>query len=337
VSTPPRGPGECAILLVVDAIVLKAFGGPENLVFEDVPEPVEEGQVLVELSAIGVNFIDIYHRIGRYPGPLPRVIGAEGAGRVVAVGPGVQSVRVGDRVASASMEGAYAKRALAPADKVVPVPESVSDEIAAAAMLQGLTAHYLLFDTYPVRPGDTILVHAAAGGVGLLLTQIATRLGARVIATVSTEEKERLARGAGAAEVIRYGEGVDVAAEVRRLTDGAGVPVVYDGVGAATFEASLASLRPRGMLVLFGAASGPVPPFDPQRLNTAGSLYLTRPTLAHYIATPEELRRRADDLFRFIADGLDVHIHHRYPLAEAARAQSDLESRRTTGKLLLIP
>src|SRR5262245_35925512 len=202
-ASRPRNDG------AMDAIVLKAFGGPENLVLEDVPEPVpDEGQVLVELSAIGVNFVEIYQRIGRYPGPLPRVIGSEGAGTVVAVGPGVQTVRVGDRVASTSLQGGYAKRAVANADDVVPVPDGVSDETAAAALLQGLTAHYLVFDTYAVRPGDTILVHAAAGGVGLLLTQIATRRGARVIATVSTEEKERLARGAGAAEVIRYGDGV---------------------------------------------------------------------------------------------------------------------------------
>jgi NADPH2:quinone reductase len=321
----------------MDAIVLKGFGGPENLVFEDVPEPEPgEGQVLVELSAIGVNFVEIYQRIGRYAGPLPRVIGSEGAGRVVAVGPGVQSVRPGDRVASSSLQGAYARLAVAKADDVVAVPEGVSDETAAAALLQGLTAHYLLFDTYPVRPGDTVVVHAAAGGVGLLLTQIATRLGARVIATVSTEEKERLARGAGAAEVIRYGGGVDVASEVRRLTNGEGVPAVYDGVGAATFDASLASLRPRGVLVLFGASSGPPPAFDPQRLN-ARSLFLTRPSLGHYTATPEELRHRADDLFRFVAEGLNIRIHGTYPLADAARAQADLESRRTTGKLLLIP
>ena len=321
----------------MDAIVLKAFGGPENLVFEEVPEPVPgEGQVLVELAAIGVNFVEIYQRIGRYSGPLPRVIGSEGAGRVVAVGSGVSSVRVGDRVASTSLVGGYAQRALASADEVVPVPEGVSDEIAAAALLQGVTAHYLLFDTYPVRANDVILVHAAAGGVGLLLTQIATRLGARVIATVSTEEKERLARGAGAAEVIRYGDGVDVAAEVRRLTDGEGVAAVYDGVGAATFDASLASLRPRGLLALFGASSGPAPAFDPQRLN-AGSFFLTRPSLAHYTASRAELRARAHDLFRFITEGLDIRIHARYPLAEAGRAQTELESRRTTGKLLLMP
>ncbi len=322
----------------MDAIVLKAYGGPEQLVLDDVPEPVPgEGEVLVELTAIGVNFVEIYNRLGRYPGPLPRVLGSEGAGTVVAVGPGVASVRVGDRVASSSLHGAYAQRAVAPADFVVPVPDGVTDERAAAALLQGLTAHYLLFDTYPVRPGDAVLVHAAAGGVGLLLTQLAKRLGARVIATVSTPAKEQLARDAGADEVIRYGESTDVAAEVRRLTDGVGVAAVYDGVGATTFEASLASLRPRGVLALFGASSGPVPPFDPHRLQTGGSLYLTRPSLGHYIATPEELRRRAADLFGFIADGVKVHIHGRYPLADAGRAQADLESRRTTGKLLLGP
>jgi NADPH2:quinone reductase len=322
----------------MDAIVLKAYGGPEQLVLEDVPEPAPgQGQVLVELAATGVNFVEIYERIGRYPGELPRVLGSEGAGTVVAVGPAVESVRVGDRVASVSLRGAYAKRAVAPADYVVPIPDGVSEQDAAAVLLQGLTAHYLLFDTYPVRPGDAVLVHAAAGGVGLLLTQIATRLGAQVIATVSTAEKERLARDAGAAEVVRYDTDVDVASQVRLLTGGVGVAAAYDGVGAATFEASLASLRPRGVLALFGQASGPVASFDPQRLNTLGSLYLTRPTLAHYIATPQELRRRADDLFGFVAGGLDIRVHDRYPLAEAGRAQTDLASRGTTGKLLLIP
>ena len=318
----------------MDAIVLKGFGGPEQLVFEDVPEPVPgEGEVLVELAAIGVNFVEIYQRIGRYPGELPRVIGSEGAGTVVAVGPGVSTVRPGDRVASVALRGAYAQRAVVAADAVVAVPDSIELDIAAAALLQGMTAHYLLFDTYPVRSGDTIVVHAAAGGVGLLLTQIATRIGARVIATVSTEEKAALAREAGAAEVIGYD---DLVEQVRRSTDGVGVPVVYDGVGAATFDASLASLRPRGMLVLYGASSGPPAPFDPQRLNDR-SLYLTRPSLGHYIATPQELHRRATDLFDMIADGLRIRVHDRYPLADAARAQADLEGRRTTGKVLLIP
>ncbi len=318
--------------------MLRAHGGPEELRLEDVPTPVPgPGEVLVRLAATGVNFIEIYHRIGRYPGPLPRVLGSEGAGTVVAVGPDVVGLREGDRVASASLTGAYAPLAVAPADAVVTVPDTVSDELAAAAMLQGLTAHYLLFDTYKVQPGDDLLVHAAAGGVGLLLTQLASRLGARVIATVSSEEKELLARGAGAAEVLRYDRDIDVAAEVRRLTGGVGVAAAYDGVGAATFDASLASVRVRGMLVLFGSSSGAAPPFDPQRLMTAGSVFLTRPTLSHYTATPEELRRRASDLFGFIADGLDVRIHERYPLADARRAHEDLASRRTTGKLLLIP
>jgi NADPH2:quinone reductase len=297
-------------LFDMEAIVLRAHGGPEELRLEDVPTPVPgPGEVLVRLAATGVNFIEIYHRMGRYPGPLPRVLGSEGAGTVVAVGPDVVGVRAGDRVASASLTGAYAPLAVAPADAVVTVPDTVSDELAAAAMLQGLTAHYLLFDTYKVQPGDDVLVHAAAGGMGLLLTQLATRLGARVIATVSSEEKERLARGAGAAEVLRYDQDIDVAAEVRRLTGGVGVAAAYDGVGAATFDASLASVRVRGMLVLFGSSSGAAPPFDPQRLMTAG----------------------------FIADGLDVRIHERYPLADARRAHEDLASRRTTGKLLLIP
>jgi NADPH2:quinone reductase len=322
----------------MDAIVVRDFGGPEVLTLDQVPDPEPQaGQVLVELAATGINYVEVYQRTGRYPGTLPRVLGSEGAGTVTAVGPGVESVRVGDRVASSSLQGSYAQRALAPADFVVPVPDGMSEETAAAALLQGLTAHFLVLDTYPVRAGDTVLVHAAAGGVGLLLTQLATKLGARVIATVSTENKEVLARGAGAAEVIRYGPGVDVAAEVRRLTDGAGVAVAYDGVGHDTFDASLASLRRRGVLALFGAASGPVPPFDPQRLQAAGSVYLTRPTVSHHIAEPSELRRRASDLFGWIADGLHVRIHERYPLAEARRAHEDLEARRTTGKLLLIP
>jgi NADPH2:quinone reductase len=322
----------------MQAIVLRAYGGPEELRQEDVPAPVPgPGEVLVRLSATGVNFIEIYQRTGRYPGMLPRVLGSEGAGIVVAVGPQVSGVQEGDRVASASLRGAYAPLAVAPADAVVTVPDTVPDELAAAALLQGLTAHFLLFDTYAVQPGDDILVHAAAGGVGLLLTQLASRLGARVIATVSSEEKERLARGAGAAHVLRYDQDIDVAAEVRRLTGGVGVAVAYDGVGATTFDASLASVRVRGLVALFGAASGATPPVDPQRLMTAGSVFLTRPSLPHHIATPGELRQRAADLFGFIADGLDVRIHDRYPLAQARRAHEDLESRRTTGKLLLIP
>jgi NADPH2:quinone reductase len=322
----------------MDAIVVRAFGGPEQLVVEDVPMPEPgPGQVRVRLAAIGVNFVDVYVRTGYYPGPLPRTPGTEGAGTVVAVGPGVGSVRVGDRVASVNLDGAYAQEALVAADRVVPLPDGVSEETAAAALLQGMTAHYLLLDTYPVRPGDVVLVHAAAGGMGLLLTQLASRFGATVIGTVSTEKKERLARDAGASEVVRYGPDTDVAAEVRRLTGGTGVAAAYDGVGGATFDASLASLRVRGTLVLYGAASGAVPPFDPQRLQSAGSVYLTRPTLNHHVVEAAELARRSRDLFGWLADGLVIRIHDRYRLAEARRAHEDLEARRTTGKLLLIP
>jgi NADPH2:quinone reductase len=320
----------------MDAIRVLKHGGPEVLEPSEVdtPEP-GPGQVLVRLAATGVNYIDIYFRTGQYPSELPLTPGSEGAGTVVAVGPGVTSPAVGDRVASTNLAGSYAQYALVPANRVVPVPDGVSDEQAAASLLQGMTAHYLLLDTAPVRPGDTVLVHAAAGGMGLLLTQLATRLGARVIGTVSTPEKEKLARQAGAAEVIGYD---GIAARVRELTGGAGVAAVYDGVGRTTFDESLASLRPRGILALYGAASGKVPPFDPQRLQGGGSLFLTRPTLAHYITDDEELRRRASDVYGWVADGsLSVLVGGRYPLAEAGRAHTDLASRRTTGKLLLIP
>jgi NADPH2:quinone reductase len=320
----------------MDAIRVLKHGGPEVLEPSEVdtPEP-GPGQVLVRLAAAGVNYIDIYFRTGQYPSELPLTPGSEGAGTVVAVGPGVTSPAVGDRVASTNLAGSYAEYALVPANRVVPVPDGVSDEQAAASLLQGMTAHYLLLDTAPVRSGDTVLVHAAAGGMGLLLTQLATRLGARVIGTVSTPEKEKLARQAGAAEVIGYD---GIAAKVRELTGGAGVASVYDGVGRTTFDESLASLRPRGILALYGAASGKVPPFDPQRLQGGGSLFLTRPTLAHYIADDEELRRRASDVYGWVADGsLSVLVGGRYPLAEAGRAHTDLASRRTTGKLLLIP
>jgi NADPH:quinone reductase len=300
----------------------------------DTPEP-GPGQVLVQLAATGVNFVDTYFRTGLYPRPVPYTPGGEGAGAVVAVGEGVDTPKVGDRVASTELAGAYARFALAPADRVVPVPDGISDEVAAAVLLQGMTAHYLLHDSYAVRPGDTVLVHAAAGGMGLLLTQLATKLGARVIGTVSTPEKEKLARQAGAVEVIGYD---GVAARVRELTGGEGVPAVYDGVGRDTFDASLASLRPHGTLVLYGYASGPVPAFDLNRLQTGGSLFVTRPTLAHFIPSREELVRRAGDVFGWIADGsLHVAIGGRYPLADAGRAHEDLEARRTTGKLLLVP
>jgi NADPH2:quinone reductase len=320
----------------VEAIWVQEHGGPEVLALSEVdtPEP-GPGQVLVQLAAAGVNFVDTYFRTGLYPRPVPYTPGSEGAGTVVAVGDGVETPKVGDRVASTELGGAYAQFAVAPADRVVAVPDGVSDEVAAAVLLQGMTAHYLLYDSYAARPGDTVLVHAAAGGMGLLLTQLATKLGARVIGTVSTAEKEKLARQAGAAEVIGYD---DVAARVRELTGGEGVPAVYDGVGRDTFDASLASLRPHGTLVLYGYASGPVPAFDLNRLQLGGSLYVTRPTLAHFVASREELVRRAGDVFGWVADGsLYVAVGGRYPLAEARRAHEDLQARRTTGKLLLVP
>jgi NADPH2:quinone reductase len=313
------------------------LGGPEVLALTDLPTPEPgPGQVRVRLAGTGVNFIETYQRTGHYPMTLPYVPGAEGAGTVSAVGPDVTGVAVGDRVASVNLAGAYAEEALVAADRVLPIPDGIDTETAAAAMLQGMTAHYLLQDSYPVEEGDTVLVHAAAGGMGLLLTQLATRLGATVIGTVSTVEKEELARAAGAAHVIRYTE-TEVAPEVRRLTGGEGVAVVYDGVGKDTFDASLASLRLRGSMVLYGAASGAVPPFDPQRLQASGSVFLTRPTLVHHIVTTQELRRRGADLFGWIQNGLSIRIHERYPLPEAGRAHTDLESRRTTGKLLLVP
>jgi NADPH2:quinone reductase len=321
----------------MEAIQVRAYGGPEELVMTEVPDPEPgPGEILVELAATGVNFIEIYQRIGRYPGQLPFVPGGEAAGTVTAVGPEVDTVRVGDVVASVDVRGAYAPRAVVAADRVVTVPDGIDPQTAAAALLQGLTAHYLLFDTYRVRTGDTVLVHAAAGGMGLLLTQLARKLGARVIGTVSTVEKERLAREAGADEVIRYTES-DVVEAVKRLTDGAGVAAVYDGVGRDTFDASLSVLRRRGTLALYGAASGPVPPFDPMRLQHAGSVFLTRPTLFHHIVDRAELEARARDLFGWIAAGdLTVRVHERYPLAEARRAHEDLAGRRTTGKLLLV-
>lgn len=302
----------------------------------DRPSP-RAGELLVDVAAAGVNYIDTYQRSGAYTKPLPFVLGLEGAGTVAAVGDGVTDFAPGDRVVWMSGQGSYAEQVAINADIAVRVPDGIDDETAAAALLQGVTAHYLVVSTYPVKPGDTVLIHAAAGGVGLLLVQLAKTKGARVIATVSTEDKEKLARAAGADEVIRYTE-VDFAAETRRLTDDRGVQAVYDGVGRTTFDGSLASLAPRGILVLFGASSGPVPPVDPQRLNQAGSLYLTRPTTAHYTATPDELRWRAGEVFDAITSGtLSVRIGGRYPLPDAARAHDDLQARRTTGKLLLLP
>jgi NADPH:quinone reductase len=323
----------------VRAIQITESGGPEVLIPTELPDPTPgPGELLVEVAVAGVNYIDTYQRQGIYPMQLPFVPGMEGAGRVREVGAGVTGFATGDRVAWANTLGGYAELAAIPADEAVPVPDGVSDEAAVGAALQGMTAHYLLHDSHPVRAGEDVLVHAAAGGVGLLLTQWATRLGARVIATVSTAEKEELARGAGAAEVIRYTEVDDLAAEVRALTGGAGVAAVYDGVGRDTFDASLASLARRGILVLFGASSGPVPPVDPQRLNTAGSLFLTRPKLHDHIATRDELTARAAAVYAAVAAGeLDVRIGHRYPLAEARTAHEDLQARRTTGKLLLQP
>lgn len=318
------------------AVQIHAHGGPEVLTYTDVkiadPGP---GQLLVDVAAAGVNYIDTYYRTGAYPAPLPYTCGVEGVGTIRAVGHGVHGFVPGDRVAWTLSAGSYAERVLVPASSAVAVPGGVQTEVAGAALLQGLTAHYLLNSVYPVRPGDPVLIHAAAGGTGLLLTQLARAKGARVFATASTPEKERLALAAGAEVVVSY---QDFADRIRELTAGAGVAAVFDGVGRTTFDGSLAALRPRGTLALFGATSGPVPPFDPQRLNAAGSVFLTRPTLAHFIATREELDWRAGELFGAITSGdLDISIGGRYPLSEAARAHADLESRRTTGKLLLIP
>ncbi len=319
----------------MQAVLVRRTGGPEVLEVAEVaagePGP---GQLLVSLAAAGVNFIDVYHREGRYPLPLPFTPGLEGAGTVTALGPEVSGFAPGDRVAWASALGSYAEQVLVSAAAAVPVPAEVDLHTAAAVALQGMTAHYLACATYPVQPGDTVLVHAAAGGVGLLLTQIVGIRGGRVIATCSAE-KAALARAAGAQEVLDYAE---VPARVRQLTGGEGVAAVYDGVGQATFDASLASLRPRGVLALFGASSGPVPPVDLQRLNAAGSVYVTRPTLAHYTATRAELLARAGEVLGWVAQGrLRVHVGARYPLDQARRAHEDLQARRTTGKLLLLP
>ncbi len=321
----------------MQAIVMTAHGGPDVLESSEVPEPTAgEGELLVRLAAAGVNYIDTYFRTGSYPVELPYVPGQEGTGEVAALGPGVDGFSVGQRVAWCAAPGSYAEQVLVPAGSAVPVPEDVPDAEAASALLQGMTAHYLLTSTYPVVAGETVLVHAGAGGVGLLLTQLARNIGANVITTVSTDEKEELSRKAGASHVLRYGD--DLAARVRELTDDEGVAAVYDGVGAATFDASLAALRIRGTLALFGAASGPVPPVDPQRLNPAGSVFLTRPTLVHHLRTREDLLWRADAVFSAVADGsLHLRIGGRYPLTEAGQAHRDLESRRTTGSLVLLP
>jgi NADPH2:quinone reductase len=309
------------------AVLIERHGGPEVLQAVDVsaPEPAV-GQLLVDVAAVGVNYRDVYEREGAYGGDLPAVIGVEGAGTVA---------DTGERIAWVSAPGSYAEQVVVDAERAVPVPEGVSDELAAAALLQGITAHYLSSSTHAVQAGENVVVHAAAGGVGLLLTQMVAMRGGRVIATTSTGEKAELAQEAGAAEAIGYD---GFAERVKELTDGAGADVVYDGVGAATFDESLVALRPRGDMVLFGAASGRVPPFDPMRLESGGSLYLTRPSIRHYTATREELLERARDVFGWITEGkLDVRIGARYPLADARRAHEDLEARRTTGKLLLLP
>jgi NADPH2:quinone reductase len=318
------------------AIVVEQTGGPEQLTLSERPDPRPgPGELVVDVGAAGVNFIDIYQRQGIYPRALPYVPGSEGAGRVSAVGDGVD-VRVGERVAWAMVDGAgYAEQVVVPAERAVVLPDELDTETAAALMLQGLTAHFLATSTYAVQPGEFALIHAGAGGVGLLLTQLVVARGGRVISTTSSAEKAELSRAAGAQTVIDYTH-EDVGARVRELTGGDGVAVAFDGVGAATFDASLDSLRPRGSLVLFGAASGPVAPLDPQVLNAKGSLWLTRPTLSHYIATRDELLERTNELLGWVADGsLQVRVGARYPLAEAARAHEDLAARRTTGKLLL--
>lgn len=324
------------------AIIATAAGGPDVLDLIEVDDPTPGPRdLLVRTVAAGVNFIDTYRRAGVYPMTYPHVVGSEGAGEVVAVGSQVDGFAVGDLVAWADAPSSYAELVVVPARAALPVPAGVDPLVAAALPLQGMTAHYLVASTFPVTEGQDVLVHAAAGGVGLLLTQLAVARGARVIGTVGTPEKEELARAAGATDVIRYTELLDLTEElpaiVRGLTGGKGVHTVFDGVGRSTFDASLASLRPRGGLALFGGASGQVPPVDPQLLNRAGSVFLTRPTLAHYTASAEDTRWRSGELFAAVADGtLDVRIGAQYPLEEAAEAHRALEGRETTGKVVLV-
>ena len=320
------------------AIRVHENGGPEVLKFEEVPAPQPgPGEVLLKVAAAGVNFIDIYYRLGQYKVEMPYTPGDEASGTVEAVGEGVTEFKPGDRVAHCQKMGSYAEYQVVPASRLVPVPEGVDLKQAAAVLLQGITAHYLSHSTYPIQAGETVLVHAGAGGVGQLLIQMAKMRGATVITTVSTAEKAALAQAAGADHVINYTE-TDFEEETIRLAGGKKLPVVYDSVGKDTFDKSLNCLRPRGYMVLFGASSGPVPPFDPQVLNRKGSLYLTRPTMGHYIATREELLQRTNDIFSWMAAGkLKVKYDHAYPLAEAAQAHTDLKARKTTGKVLLIP
>ncbi len=320
------------------AIQIKQTGGPDVMEFVDIPVPQPKpNEALVKIAAAGVNFIDVYNREGRYKAALPLVLGQEAAGVVSAVGSEVHGIAVGDRVAYTMTLGSYAEYAAVPAERLVKIPSGVSEREAAAALLQGMTAHYLAYDTYPLKKGETALVHAAAGGVGLLLVQMAHNIGGRVIATVSTQEKARLARAAGADDVILYTQ-TDFEVETKRLMGGKGVDVVYDSVGKTTFDKGLNLLRPRGMMALYGGSSGAVAPIDPLILTQKGSIFLTRPSLGAYILTPEELEKRARAVFGMIRDGkLKLRVEHVYPLAEAQRAHRDLEGRKTTGKLLLIP
>jgi NADPH:quinone reductase len=322
------------------AIEVSEIGGPEVLNYVEQEQPTPgPGQVLIKADAIGVNFIDTYFRSGLYKRATPFVVGTEVCGTIAAVGDDVAALGIGDRVVTAQADGAYAEFCVAPADLVAYVPDAVPADVAASALLKGMTAHYLIKSVYPVQQGDTVLVHAGAGGVGLILTQWATSMAVKVITTVSTREKAELSRKSGAVEVLDYpDDAAEFGAKIRELTGGNGVAAVYDGVGASTFDASLASLALRGTLALFGAASGPVPPFDPQRLNSGGSLFLTRPTLAHYTRTPDEFGWRAGELLDAIATGvLDITVSNRYPLAEATDAHRDLEGRRTVGSVVLIP
>ncbi|GIG90855.1 quinone oxidoreductase family protein [Plantactinospora endophytica] len=320
------------------AVLMRRHGGPEVLESVDVPTPqLGAGQILVDVAAVGVNFADVYQRQGvpSYAGNLPAVPGQEGAGTVAGIGPGVDGFAMGDRVAWVSVPGGYAEQAAIPAERAVPVPEEVDFRVAAAAMMQGLTAHYLSHTTHPVASGEPVVVHAAAGGVGGLLTQLVKLRGGVVLGTTSSDRKAELARQAGADHVARYDTFLDT---VRKVTDGAGAAVVYDGVGRATFDDSLAALRPRGLLVAYGASSGPVPPLETERLAAGGSLYLTRPTLPQHIGSRAELLARAADVFGWIAAGrLSIRIGATYPLADASRAHADLEGRRTSGKSLLLP
>ena len=320
------------------AVRIHAPGGPEVLKYEDVPEPQPKaGEAVVKVDAAGLNYINVYYRSGQYKAELPMTLGLEAGGTVTAVGPNVTEVRVGDKVAYTGVAGAYAQYAAVPAQRLVVLPAGVSTRQGAAAMLQGMTAHYLACSTYPLKGGDTCLVHAAAGGVGLLLCQIAKMRGARVIGTVSTEAKAKLAREAGADEVILYTT-QDFEAEVKRLTSGRGVQVVYDSVGKTTFEKGLSCLAPRGLMALYGQSSGPIGTFDPQVLNQKGSLFLTRPSLGHHVATREELLQRAGEVLGWIRDGkLRLRTEFEFPLKDAAEAHRALEGRKTTGKVLLIP